>query len=377
DVKPQNVLVRAQGGNPAAIGTAATLRAKLTDFGIAQAAEKAVSNVYKNGAKPSGVLKLDRLLTRQQRDELRASFGSLTTGDNNRLMVLEKGTDFQAISLSPQDIELLSSRKFQISEICRWYGVPSVLVNDNNGTSNWGSGIEQIMQGFYKLTLRPLLEKTEASIVTHLVEDRERSEIEVEFDFNALLRADSRTLIESLKSAVNGALMTPNEARRELNLQPVARGNVLFMQGAMAPVDLLADPPAPSPEGGAASSEIGALASEIRRLQELALAHKSTPTTITPNVHVHATFPEQKHEHHVHATVEGARVTNEIAVPEPVVHVEAIMPEVKLSSPIVNVRNEVAPAPVTVVDNHPTRAIQVVERDADDEIVRTVTTFEK
>lgn len=213
-----------------------TLAYQRNTLGIAQAAEKAVSNVYKNGAKPSGVLKLDRLLTKQQRDELRESFGSLTTGANNRLMVLEKGTEFEAISLSPQDIELLSSRKFQISEICRWYGVPSVLVNDNNGTTTWGSGIEQIMQGFYKLTLRPLLEKVETSLVVHLLDGRDRREMEVEFDFNALLRGDMKTLIEALKSGVNGALMTPNEARRELNLQPVAAGDQLFIQGAMMPI---------------------------------------------------------------------------------------------------------------------------------------------
>jgi HK97 family phage portal protein len=208
-------------------------------LGIAIAAEKAVSNIYKNGAKPSGVLKLDRLLTKAQREEVREAFGTLTSGNNNRLMVLEKGTDFQAISLSPQDIELLSSRKFQISEICRWYGVPSVMVNDSNGTSVWGSGIEQIVQGFYKLTLRPLLEKVEASMLVNLMSDADRRSMEVEFDFNALLRSDLKTMFESYKSAVNGSLMTPNEARKELNLQPVDAGDTLFLQGAMAPISQL------------------------------------------------------------------------------------------------------------------------------------------
>ena len=208
-------------------------------LGIAQAAEKSVSNIYRNGAKPSGVLKLDRMLTKQQRDEVRTAFASLTMGNNNRLMVLEKGTDFQAISLSPQDIELLSSRKFQISEICRWYGVPSVLVNDNNGTTTWGSGIEQIMQGFYKLTLRPLLEKIEVSMLVNLLNTRDRMNMEIEFDFNALLRSDIKTMFESYKSAVNGSLMTPNEARKELNLQPVEAGDKLFLQGAMMPIEQL------------------------------------------------------------------------------------------------------------------------------------------
>lgn len=208
-------------------------------LGIAIAAEKSVSNIYKNGAKPSGILKLDRMLTKAQRDEVREAFATLTTGNNNRLMVLEKGTDFEAISLSPQDIELLSSRKFQISEICRWYGVPSVMVNDNNGTSVWGSGIEQIMQGFYKLTLRPLLEKVEASMLVNLMSLQDRNNMEIEFDFNALLRSDIKTMFESYKSAVNGSLMTPNEARKELNLQPVDAGDTLFLQGAMVPIDQL------------------------------------------------------------------------------------------------------------------------------------------
>ena len=210
-------------------------------LGIAQAAEKATSNIYKNGAKPSGVLKLDKLLTKEQRTEVREAFATLTTGNNNRLMVLEKGTEFQPISLSPQDIELLQSRKFQISEICRWYGVPSVMVNDANGTSVWGSGIEQIMQGFYKLTLRPLLEKVEASMMVNLLSDADRKSMEIEFDFNALLRSDLKTMFESYKSAVNGSLMSPNEARRELNLQPLEGGDKLFMQGAMMPVEKLGE----------------------------------------------------------------------------------------------------------------------------------------
>ena len=205
-------------------------------LGIAQAAEKAVTNIYANGAKPSGVLKLDRLLTKQQRDEVRESFATLTTGTNNRLMVLEKGTEFQPISLSPQDIELLSSRKFQIAEIARWYGVPSVMINDATGTT-WGSGIEQIMDGFYKLTLRPTLEKIEESMRVSLLEGREQAEMEIKFDFDALLRGDKKSMFESYKSAINGAIMTPNEARKMVGLPSMDGADKLLVQGAMIPVE--------------------------------------------------------------------------------------------------------------------------------------------
>jgi hypothetical protein len=53
------------------------------------------------------------------------------------------------------------------------------------------------------------------------------------------------------------------------------------------------------------------------------------------------------------------------------------MPEVRAEVPAVNVVNQVQPAPVTLVDNHPTRSVQTVERDANDEITRTVTTYER
>ena len=66
-----------------------------------------------------------------------------------------------------------------------------------------------------------------------------------------------------------------------------------------------------------------------------------------------------------------------IVIPAPSVTVEAIMPEVRAEAPAVHIVNQVQPAEVTVVDNHPVRSVQTVERDANDEIIRTVTTFER
>lgn len=208
-------------------------------LGIAQAAESATGKIYRNGAKPSGVLSMDRVLTSAQRDQVRANFSTLSETKDDRLIVLEGGMKFDAISLSPLDIELLASRKFQISEICRWYGVPSVMVNDNNGSTTWGSGIEQIMQGFYKLTLRPILEKFEASILVSLMDPSERARYEVEFDFDALLRADAKSRFESYRVAIASSVMTPNEARKQEHLPAKDGGDQLFMQGAMMPIELL------------------------------------------------------------------------------------------------------------------------------------------
>lgn len=342
-------------------------------LGIAQASESAVTKIYRNGAKPSGVITIDRVLTPAQRDQVRSSFSTLTVSTDDRLMVLEGGMKFDSISLSPQDIELLASRKFQISEICRWYGVPSVMVNDNNGTSVWGSGIEQVMQGFYKLTLRPLLEKIENSISVNLLTANERGRMEVEFDFDALLRSDAKSRFEAYRVGVNTGVMTPNEARQQENLPAMPGGDKLLVQGAMMPVDQVGVQPVAEPVVQDMSPKFDAIATEMRHLREVTMLHKSSPSNPPPIIHNHVTTHEHKHEF----KAGDVNVTAPIKIPESNVTIEAVLPEVKQTPPVVTVQNVVQPAEVTVVDNHPKRAIQTVERNAADEIVRTVIDYEK
>ena len=208
-------------------------------IGIAQAAEKTVTRIYTNGGKRSGVLVLDKLLTSAQRDQVRENFSSLTTSTDERLLVLEMGMKFDPIAMSPQDIELLSSRKFQLEEICRWFGVPSILVNDTSGSTAWGSGIEQLVSGFYKLNLRPYLERFEASIDANLLSDNERKIYRSEFDFEGLLRSDFKSRLEGYRTAIAGSILTPNEVRKLENWDALAGGDSLLSQVNMTPLENL------------------------------------------------------------------------------------------------------------------------------------------
>jgi HK97 family phage portal protein len=218
-------------------------------IGVAQAAEDCVANIYRNGGKPSGVLSMDKLLTKEQREQIRASFDSLTTGTDERLLVLEMGAKFEAVSMSPEDIEMLASRKYQVDEIARWFGVPSILINQNEGSTTLGSSTAEIIAAFYKLKLRSDLEAVECSIVTHLFSDEDRALHEVEFDFEGLLRADQKSRYDGYRTGITAGVITPNEARRMEWLPDVEGGNQLFMQGAMVPIEMLgkAPPTAPTP----------------------------------------------------------------------------------------------------------------------------------
>lgn len=208
-------------------------------FGIAQAAEQSVGKIYANGGKPSGVLSFDRLLTKEQRASVRENFATLTTGTDDRLLVIEQGMKFDAVSMSPQDIELLASRKHQIDEIARWFGVPSILINQNEGSTTLGSSTAEIISGFYKLNLRPYLERIEASVQTWLFTPEEANQYEFEFDFEGLLRSDLKSRLEGYRTAVAGTILTPNEVRRIEGWPRVEGGDVLLSQINMTPIDKL------------------------------------------------------------------------------------------------------------------------------------------
>ena len=93
-------------------------------------------------------------------------------------------------------------------------GVPSVLINDTNGTTAWGSGIQQILEGWFKLNLRPYFERIESSIKRHLMPVSDWERYKFDFDFDALLRVDELKRFDGYNKAINGAVMTPNEARK-------------------------------------------------------------------------------------------------------------------------------------------------------------------
>lgn len=222
-------------------------------LGVAQAAESRVTSVFKNGAKPSGILMVDQALSKAQREQLRASFVELAEGNDDSLIVLDKFMKYQAVSMSPEDVELLQSRRFQLEDIARFMGVPSVLINDTSQSTVWGSGIQQLIEGSYKLNFRPYMERIELSARVHLLPLADRQKFELEFDFDSLLRVTIAERMAANQTAITSAQMTPNEARSAEGREAKPGGDELFIQGAMVPVSKAAQ----GADNGSANQTIG------------------------------------------------------------------------------------------------------------------------
>ena len=85
-------------------------------FGGAMAADEASASTFTNGMKSSGLVTMDAILKPEQRADIRQHVGKVSR--EGGVMVLEKGSAFQQLNMTPQDAELLSTRAFNIEEIC-------------------------------------------------------------------------------------------------------------------------------------------------------------------------------------------------------------------------------------------------------------------
>lgn len=229
--------IRGFGGGP--LGGASTLSVCRNTFGAAQATDKAASTMFANGALPSGVLSTDKTLTAPQRKDaeelLTQKFvGALNAG---RPMLLDNGVTWTQLTISPEDAQMLESRKFSGEEICRLFGVPPAMVGYGDKSSNWGTGKEQDVLGFQKFNLRRRLKRIEQALMKQLLTARDRLDgITIEFNLEGLLRGDSEARAAFYKSGLNDGWLTINEVRAIENLAPVDGGDTARVQMQNVPL---------------------------------------------------------------------------------------------------------------------------------------------
>lgn len=203
-------------------------------------AQDSASKMFGSGGKPTGVLMVDRVLTPEQRGLIRQNFAGLADGSTSRLMVLEASMTYQQVSLTPEQMQIMEARNYGVEEICRWFDVPPVLIHASSQTT-WGSGIEQIVDGYHKMSIRPMLVNIEQAVRKRVMTPRQRAAMSVEFNLDALLRGNAAQRFELYAKAVQNGVMTRNEARQLENLTPDPDGNVLTAQVNLAPLKMLGE----------------------------------------------------------------------------------------------------------------------------------------
>lgn len=227
------------------------IRAAAAAIGLGLEADKFAHAFLENNATPSGYLTYEKTLKPETIETLRNYWGNRYGGEKRgSVAILTDGGEFKTLAINLEEAQLLETRRFQIEDIARIFGVPPHMIGALDKSTSWGSGIEQQAIGFVTYSLQLHLTAFEQEIEAKLFDD---GDAWAEFDVRGLMRGDFKARMEGYKSALGGpgaqGFMTINEVRALESLPPKDGGNELIMSATQAdptPADPPNDPP-PTP----------------------------------------------------------------------------------------------------------------------------------
>lgn len=199
-------------------------------IGIAIKADEFAGKFYGQGAQPQHAIKAPGQMTPTQQDAFREAWIAKYSGNGPTgiPLILTEGLDITSLSMTAEDAQLLESRKWQVIDIARAFGVPPFMIGENEKTTSWGSGIEQMGIGFARYTLMPHLIRIKQELNRKLFV---RAGLFVAHNVDGLQQADAKGRAEYFKAALGGtqtpAWMTQNEVRKLENLPPIDGGDTL------------------------------------------------------------------------------------------------------------------------------------------------------
>lgn len=181
------------------------------------------NNIVSGGSLPLGILETDGRLSDITAKKLRESWESVYGGIRNsgKTVILEEGLKYKSLSLTPNDLGLLESRKVQTEMSEEIFNLPKGMLSSSTVIQN---------EEFLKFTLNPILSAIEGAInKTLLLEEEKEEGYYFRFDVAELLKASFKEQVETISTATKNGLMTINEGRQKLDMKPFLDKDFLLL----------------------------------------------------------------------------------------------------------------------------------------------------
>ena len=202
-------------------------------------------NLLQNGARPSGAVIFKPQddagfavnLTESQRQQLLTDLNNRFSGAGNagRPMLLEGDFDWKEMGLSPKDMDFHALKNMATTDIALCFGVPNQLVGVPDAQTY--SNVAEARLALYEETIIPHLRKISSDLNEWLV-PMFGDNLTLEFDIDSIpaLAERKRKTYENVTSAVREGIMTRNEAREIIGLEPVQGADELYVSATLFPI---------------------------------------------------------------------------------------------------------------------------------------------
>lgn len=202
---------------------------------------------FEQGGRPMGIVEHpgfidDPAVRKIFREDINSILASKESW--HKVGVLWEGATYKQIQVSPEDAQMIESRKYSTIEIARFYGVPPAIIQDYQDFKF--ASVDAMIRSFVMTTLRPLAERVENAINRQLFYKTTRRgreplfgrEWDYELNLDQLLRGDPITQAQTNAILRQNGVITANEWRRELGRNPVDEegADSLILPGGYLPL---------------------------------------------------------------------------------------------------------------------------------------------
>lgn len=205
------------------------IAAGAASIGITLAQENSVEDFHRNGMSSRIVLDHPGRLSPEKARELRQQWQEVFSerGGGYKTIVTEGGMKVTVLSISPEDAQLLDSRKFGVLEVARWYRLPPHKLAEL-GRATWDN-IESQNIEFVEDAVLPSVTCWEQEIDRQLLAEEERERYSVKFNLRGRMRADSGRRKDYYKSMFDIGTLSRNDIRALEDLDPVPGGDRYYI----------------------------------------------------------------------------------------------------------------------------------------------------
>lgn len=177
---------------------------------------------FRNGVRPSLAVTLDQPNpSKDVLDFARAKVETMHKGvdQNAKAFFMGANVKVQPLSLSPVEAALIEQRHVNWEEVGMVYDLAGPLMGDLRHATF--SNVTEFLRSLYRDVAPPWLELVTSTLQAQLIDEQpEWLDRFVAFDLTDKLKGDPVELAQSLKMQVEAGLVTRNEARRILNMEP-------------------------------------------------------------------------------------------------------------------------------------------------------------
>jgi len=203
-------------------------------IGLSIATESAHADLHRGSARVSGLLSMRDPIGPDKFEFLSAWLDRHSeSGDRaGKPIILDNDAKFTHLGMSGVDAQHLETRRHQIEEICRAFGVMPIMVGHSDKAATYASA-EQMFLAHVVHTLAPWYERIEQSADLALLSAADLAAgYYTKFTPNALMRGAAKDRAEFYTKALGAgghgtAWMTPNEVRALEEMDPIEGGDSL------------------------------------------------------------------------------------------------------------------------------------------------------